>query len=244
MKLLKKFKLLVNNNKFIFKKIKKVYKFFVDIKLKYFSGNNKDIFTSIYLKNKWGDKDSFSGTGSNLDQTKVIIEELPKIIKKYKIKSILDIPCGDFYWMKEIDFKDLNYIGADIVSEITDNNNKFYGSANINFYNLDLLNDKLPYAELIFCRDCLVHLSFDDIFIALNNIKETNSKFLITTNFFAREKNQNISTGGWRTINLCKYPFNFPEPILTINENCTEADNQFIDKSLSLWELDKLPDLF
>ena len=43
-----------------------------------------------------GDSNSFSGTGSNLDQTKEIIKKLPILIKNYKIKSILDIPCGDF----------------------------------------------------------------------------------------------------------------------------------------------------
>ena len=63
----------------------------------------------------------------------------------------------------------------------------------------------------------------------------------MTTNFFERSTNQDISTGSWRTINLCKPPFNFPEPLLTILENCTEGDNQFSDKSLSLWELSKIP---
>ena len=46
----------------------------------------------------------------NLEQTLVILDELPKIIRKYKISSILDLPCGDFYWMKEFDFKEINYI--------------------------------------------------------------------------------------------------------------------------------------
>ena len=39
---------------------------------------------------------------------------------------MLDIPCGDFYWMKEVDLKDIEYIGADIVDElIKKNNDKF-----------------------------------------------------------------------------------------------------------------------
>ena len=77
--------------------------------MKYFSGSNKDIFTHIYKNNKWGDKYSFSGSGSNLNQTKIILENLPRIINKYEIKSILDLPCGDFYWMKEYNFQDLKY---------------------------------------------------------------------------------------------------------------------------------------
>ena len=78
----------------------------------------KYIFRSHYLTNHWGDNDSISGTGSNLIQTNTIRIEIPKTIKKYKIKSILDIPCGDYYWMKEIDFKGIKYLGADIVPDL------------------------------------------------------------------------------------------------------------------------------
>ena len=235
-------KTLLKKNKFIYEIINSIYKVLFNIKLKYFSGTNKDIFTNIYLKNTWGDKDSFSGPGSNLNQTKVVLKELSKIIINYKIKNFLDIPCGDFYWMKEFDLKNINYIGADIVSEIVKKNIKKYKCHNINFENLDLLSDNLPDSDLIFIRDCLVHFSFQDIFNALQNIRKTNSKFILTTTFFDRTKNYDISTGAWRTINFRKPPFNFPEPIMTINERCTENNNKFSDKALSLWELKQIPD--
>ena len=231
----------LKRNKYLFKNIKKFYHFFYNIKLKYLSGSNKDIFTNIYINNKWGDKESFSGSGSNLRQTKVILKSLPNLINKYKIKSFLDIPCGDFYWMKEFNFKDLKYIGADIVREIIDNNNSNYSKKNINFLNLNLISDDLPYADLLFCRDCLVHFSFEDIFKALKNIQKTKCKYFMTTNFYSREINENIPTGSWRTINLCKPPFNFPEPSETIIENCTESENIFSDKVLSLWDIKSIP---
>ena len=60
-----------------------------------------------------------------MEQTQNILEELPNVIKKYNIKSILDIPCGDFFWMKEHNFKDVNYIGADIVRFNKKNNYHF-----------------------------------------------------------------------------------------------------------------------
>ena len=109
------FKSFLKKNEFIFNIFRQIYGFYSYLNLKYFSGSNKDIFTNIYFKNKWGDNNSFSGSGSNLEQTSVILDELPKIIRKYKISSILDLPCGDFYWMKEFDFKEINYIGSDIV---------------------------------------------------------------------------------------------------------------------------------
>ena len=240
--IIKKIKLYLKKNKFLFEKTLKAYQVFINlkIKLRYCFGTNKDIFTDIYLKNKWGDKDSYSGTGSNLDQTKKILLELPTIIRNYKIKNFLDIPCGDFYWMKEFDFRDLNYIGADIVSELVDKNIKNFKRSNLDFQRLDLLVDDLPESDLIFCRDCLVHFSFNDIFKAFKNIKKSNSKYLMTTNFTRRKINCDISTGSWRTINLCKPPFNFPEPSLTILENCTEHGYQYSDKALSLWEVSKI----
>ena len=231
----------LKRNKYLFKYIKNIYHFFYNKKLKYLSGSNKDIFTNIYLNNKWGDKESFSGSGSNLRQTRVILKSLPNLINKYKIKSFLDIPCGDFYWMKEFNFEDLNYIGADIVKEIIDKNNINYSKKNINFLNLNLISDDLPHADLLFCRDCLVHFSFEDIFKALKNIKRTKCKYFMTTNFYKRDINENIPTGAWRTINLCKPPFNFPEPSETIIENCTESEHIFSDKVLSFWEIKTLP---
>ena len=115
-----KLKLNIKKNKFFYKRTFIIYKILINLKIKfrYFFSTNKDIFTDIYLSNKWGDQFSVSGTGSNLNQTKTLLKEITKIIKDYKIKNILDIPCGDFYWIKEFDFKYINYVGGDIVSEL------------------------------------------------------------------------------------------------------------------------------
>lgn len=237
-------KLLIKKNKFIYKIVRQTYIILFNTILENFSGSNKDIFTDIYKNNKWGDKESYSGSGSNIKQTKNILRELPKVVRKYQIKSILDLPCGDFYWMKEYDFKNLDYIGADIVSDLVDNNIKKFSSENIKFKNLDLISNDLPYSDLLFCRDCLVHFSFDDIFQALKNIKRSKFKYLMTTNFLETGSNINIPTGSWRTINLCKPPFNFPDPIDNVIENCTESDNKFSDKVLSIWKVKSIPDYF
>lgn len=242
MSLKENLKSLIQKNKFFYNFIRQLYIYSRNINLKYFSGSNKDIFTHIYKNNKWGDKYSFSGSGSNLNQTKIILENLPRIINKYEIKSILDLPCGDFYWMKEYNFQDLKYIGADIVPELINKNISKFSQSNINFKIIDLINNELPYSDLLFCRDCLVHFSFEDIIKALINVKKTKFKYFMTTNFVRRESNVNIVTGSWRTLNLCKGPFNFPKPTEIIFENCTESDNQFLDKVLSMWEVELIPD--
>ena len=102
---------------------------------------------------------------------------------------------------------------------------------------LNLINDRLPKVDLIFCRDCLVHFSFADIILALENVCNSQSNYLLTTTFVDRKDNYDISTGGWHAVNFELSPFNFPKPILTIMEGCTEGGSIFKDKSLGLWEI-------
>ena len=60
----------------------------------------QDTFVRIYRENYWGNSDSRSGAGSDLTQTAEIRERLPELIEKFSVNSILDIPCGDWHWMR------------------------------------------------------------------------------------------------------------------------------------------------
>ncbi|MBD8137286.1 class I SAM-dependent methyltransferase [Bacillus sp. CFBP 13597] len=197
----------------------------------------KELFTNIYKKNRWRNSESVSGSGSSLTQTKTLIQELPSIIKQLQIKKMIDAPCGDFNWMKEIYKNTELYIGIDIVDEIIKTNKKKYPLNNVQFFHMDITKDRLPTGDLILCRDCLVHFSFSDIHLALNNFKTSQSRYLLTTTFTNHSCNHEIRTGSWRPLNLEIEPFNFPKPILVINENCTEGEMNFADKSLALWDL-------
>jgi len=200
----------------------------------------KEIFTEIEERNIWQEEESVSGFGSALVQTKTIIEEIPKVLKKLDIKTIFDIPCGDFNWVKEINLSSKIYLGGDIVEEIIFRNIKKYKTDNIDFVQFNILEDIQEKMDLVLCRDCLVHFSIADIWEALKNIKKSNSKYFMTTTFPDEEKNNDTVTGGWRPLNFIKSPFYFPEPIILINENCTEKDGLFSDKSLGVWEIKDL----
>src|SRR5437764_15473788 len=111
--------------------------------MRYRTMSAESVFTEIYRKNIWGGI-SRSGPGSDLLQTKEIRLEFPKLFREFQISSILDIPCGDFYWLKEINMDSLSYTGADIVDEIITANKKKYQKENRKFVKLDICNDKLP----------------------------------------------------------------------------------------------------
>jgi SAM-dependent methyltransferase len=202
--------------------------------------STENIFEDIYKQNAWGSEKSISGTGSEESQVALIKSSLPKLLKRLDTKVFLDLPCGDFNWMRDIDFEGISYIGGDIVKELIDDNNRHYKAANFNFQHLDLMRSTLPNSDVIFCRDCLVHLSFEDIHKAISNIMLSKARYLITTCFVDRQDNIDIKTGGWRPLNLLKAPFNFPPPIEIVIEGCTESNNNYQDKALCVWDISDL----
>ena len=84
---------------------------------------DSEIFTKIYNTNTWNSKESKSGSGSTLHMTQSIQKYIPLIVKEYNIKHFMDVPCGDFNWMKEIIHTIPNYVGCDIVSDLIESNN-------------------------------------------------------------------------------------------------------------------------
>ena len=79
---------------------------------------SKELFTSYYKNNTWAGVESLSGPGSDYEQTKFLVPELEIMLNDLNIKSMLDIPCGDFNWMKNVDLSLINYHGADIVDNV------------------------------------------------------------------------------------------------------------------------------
>jgi 2-polyprenyl-3-methyl-5-hydroxy-6-metoxy-1,4-benzoquinol methylase len=216
------------------------YLFYRKIKLISFNKRSpNEVFKEIYKTNKWKSSESISGTGSEIIQTKLLMKELEKLFNELKIKSVLDIPCGDFNWMQHVDLSKVDYTGADIVEDLIKiNSEKYKERTNVNFKTLNLINDALPKCDIIIVRDCFVHLSYADIFKAIKNIKLSGCKYLLTTTHTNFNTNFDILTGDFRRINLQKKPFSFPEPILIINENSTEENSK--DKSMALWNLSNI----
>ena len=198
-------------------------------------------FAYIYEKNLWGSLESRSGLGSRLQETEVLRRGILSIVEGLGISSILDIPCGDFRWMDHIALPaNVSYTGADIVQELVARNRQLFGSSARKFVKLDITADPLPEADLILCRDCLVHLSYVNIQRALVNIKRSRAKWLLMTHFLELGANSDISDGDWRPLNFLQSPFLLPKPQATVIENCQEGDGAFADKALALWRLSDL----
>lgn len=199
-------------------------------------------FSQIYNDRYWGSDESVSGGGSTFEATSRVRAILPAVLKQKEISTLLDVPCGDFNWMRQVDLDEIDYTGGDIVPELIASNNSQHTRKNVRFRLIDVINDPLPRADLVLCRDCLVHLPLMDIMKALRNIVGSGSKWLLTTTFTDRMHNADIAAGKWRPLNLQVEPFCLPEPEALFNEECTEADGKYADKSLGLWSCRSIRD--
>ena len=169
-------------------------------------------FNKIYSTNYWLDNESRSGTGSSLRSTENIRFHLLKILEKFNIKKLFDAPCGDFNWMSQVlKSVEIDYLGSDIVKDLIVSNKK-YENDKIKFSKLDIIVDKLPVSDLMICRDCLFHFSYEDIFLFLNNFISSDIKYILLTSNLNEEykfENKDIVTGDYRKIDLFSKPFNF-----------------------------------
>lgn len=199
-----------------------------------------EIFAEYVRINKWGDAESVSGKGSNLQSTAELRRILPALLRELGVKSMLDLPCGDFHWMAHVDLSGIDYLGADIVPDLIATNRERHARPGVRFEVIDLIAGPVPRVDLVFVRDCLVHLSDAHVIAALSNIRASGSRHLLTTTFPGRA-NEDIVTGEWRAIDLTAPPFSLPAPQRLVPEGQGWRNGQAEDKMLGLWNIADLP---
>lgn len=203
------------------------------------SSSPQDVFRYIYERNAWNSRESASGVGSELGRTEALRREFPRLLEQLETRTLLDVPCGDLNWISRVDLSGISYIGGDIVPELVESNIRRFGDASDGrkrFAVIDITRDELPVADTILSRDCLVHLSNDQVGQALENIQRSPQiKWMVLTQFDGVEENREIVTGRWRPTDLCRAPFNLPEPDFLLDEQFTErgAYQQY----LGVWRL-------
>jgi SAM-dependent methyltransferase len=188
-------------------------------------------FEAIYRSNHWRNSESLSGFGSSMEATAVARKALAAIVARYSVASILDVPCGDFNWMRHVEFQG-SYCGADIVRDLVALNQLRYGDDRRRFIVLDVTKDPLPRSDLIVCRDCLNHLSIEEAAHALENIHASGSQYVALTHYPVTKINSSQKSGfDYRPLNLERPPFNWPPPIEVWEEPGEPG------KTLALWKI-------
>src|SRR5258708_20968084 len=74
-------------------------------------------FRRIHDTNLWGATASTSGLGSEMDATAVLRAELPLLLQKLGVASLLDAPCGEAEGINNADLGG-GFLGVDIVPSL------------------------------------------------------------------------------------------------------------------------------
>jgi hypothetical protein len=177
-----------------------------------------DIFTEIYTTNAWGSQESVSGPGSTLAKTEQLRVTLPHLCKTLQVKTLADIGCGDWNWMRHVDLSGINYAGFDIVEAIVQSNTKTFSSSNVCFAKYDCFDLLFTaHADLWLVRDVLGCYSFESIQRFFQTFRNTIVPYLALTSV-ATDRNINAEDGSYRPLNFELPPFSFT-PTMRIGDD-------------------------
>jgi SAM-dependent methyltransferase len=125
-----------------------------------FEFGDPDIFDKIYENSYWG---KGSGGGSSPEVTQPYKIFLEDFIRQNDIESIVDLGCGDWQFSQFLDFGSATYIGIDASKSVIANNQQSFSRPGVSFANLPKDYNELPSADLLVCKDVLMHLSTKEV---------------------------------------------------------------------------------
>jgi len=175
------------------------------------------VFESHAASNHWRNPESVSGDGSTLDYTYNLRRELAKFVRAFRVASMFDAPCGDFNWMRAVEFpQGFAYTGGDIVASLAEANRARYAAPGRAFTRFDITSDPFPDADLWFCRDCLFHLPSETALAALRGFARSRIGYVMTTTHLnvTNFENRDVEAGGFRMLDLYKPPYSLPREVL------------------------------
>ena len=206
------------------------------------------VFTEVYETHQWGDNDNpnyegSSGSGSSLAfNEKTYIPFMQNFFKEYKIKSVVDLGCGDFiiglllYGKTNID-----YTGYDAYKGVIDyNNNKFKDNNNFHFIHSDFTSvqnrKNINKADLCIIKDVLQHLPNNTVIKFLDYItKSKKFKYILLINSsVSRNYIKDIKSGDFRPLSALHYPLKKYNAKIVYKWDIRLDTNKFDRKEISL----------
>jgi hypothetical protein len=202
----------------------------------------REAFTEHYERGDWGEPETPSGKGSSMRSTASVREALPALLAELGVRTMVDAGCGDFHWLRTLDLDLDDYLGLEVVPALAQANQARHGRPAPHarrFAAADIVRDRLPRADLILSRDCLVHLETGQVRAAIANFRRSGSRWLLATTFVGEhpDGNSSIPLGGWRPLQLDRPPFDLGPPTRLLSEAASVEDPRYADKCLGLWEI-------
>ncbi|MEO1395010.1 MAG: methyltransferase domain-containing protein [Cyanobacteria bacterium J06634_5] len=140
--------------------------------------DTQQIFSEIYRKGHWKKAAQEQETAATEDSSKfssgigssqrAIVEPYIQTIQQqlnsfkhtaHAPVTLVDLGCGDFQVSRAFVESVDSYIGTDIVPDVVAYNQSQYGSAQVEFRHLNIVEDALPQGDVALIRQVLQHLS-------------------------------------------------------------------------------------
>jgi hypothetical protein len=172
-----------------------------------------------------------NGPGASLSLTENLRAELPKLWARHNIKSVCDVACGDWNWLRYVDLSGItNYFGWDIDPELitrcqhrvgkllTPDGYKDGGGGwpkpfpHTWFEVRNIIDTNFPNVDCILARHILMHLPNDYISAVLERMKESHAKYLLTSNFRQATNDFVYDPTRYAWIGYMEHPVNLEEP--------------------------------
>lgn len=181
--------------------------------------NVNGVFGKIYRDNLWGNG---SGGGSHPRVNRDYVSFLEELFKRYAIKSVVDLGCGDWQFSKRIDWTGIEYTGIDVVESVVVENQERYSRPNVSFRFVNVLESgfaEVPDADLFVTKDVLQHLSNSNVRTILQGALSGKFKYLLITNDFLEGDVLDIPNGDTRPLDIRRSPLNVAAavPVLAFN---------------------------
>ncbi|KAJ5719692.1 hypothetical protein N7493_007270 [Penicillium malachiteum] len=196
--------------------------------------------TGIFQRG-WPDQanDTVCGWGSSEQHTRQVRKMLTEILDDYNVKTLSDAGCGDLAWISMIDIGDIDYVGYDLYERATWPELREGG---VKLDVLDITTQDTRAADLLICRDVLIHLPNDMVLYTLDRFRRSASLLLATSytgdlnpygGEFSNLKRMEEPSLRHAKLDLSLPPFNLGQPLIKISED-------FPGKYLGLWNLSRL----
>jgi SAM-dependent methyltransferase len=161
------------------------------------------VFSAIYRDNRW---DEGSGPGSSAEATRAYRHFIEQFIHNNRIRSVVDVGCGDWRFSRYVPWDGVQYTGVEVVPEVVESNRRRFGSDNVRFVCADARASAPPSADLLLMKDVLQHWSNADVTDFLPHLARF--PFALVTNTTNRVAvNRDCATGAYRYLDLTRPPF-------------------------------------
>jgi SAM-dependent methyltransferase len=160
------------------------------------------IFDDIYRENRWNGIESLSGPGSGDSATREPARALVALVEELSIQSVLDIGCGDGYWMPDLP----GYIGCDLSAVAIEQARARHPERTY------MVGIPYKYADLVIVRDVIQHLPLAEGHALVTHAWMAATPGWLLASTYVGGSNVDIAAGDAYSPDLTAPPFYLPVP--------------------------------